>query len=156
MDSVPEVSDLLLQFLPILLPSDSVDSGRSLFLESEIAVPQSIHVHVMQQGGELLLLILAGGLPHSSKSLGHTCPALRPACAVLFGVPLGWTASLHPLHSSSRCWLGRLLVRVLRWYYPSIRLPSNVHVGLMVHGLHQPARLVLWLRAFLGSPGSRA
>ncbi len=48
--------------------------------------------------------------------------------------------------SSSLCTLRRrlsVLVRVLRRYYTTVRLPTNVHVGLMVHRLLQPARSLL-------------
>src|ERR1041384_6305356 len=51
----------------------------------------------MQQCGELLLLIPAGCLPHTSESLGHVFPTLCPARVSLFSVPLGRTASLHAL-----------------------------------------------------------
>src|SRR5215467_6734492 len=109
MDSVVEVFDPLLLSLSILLPRYSVHSWRSLPLQREITVPKQIRRHVMQQCGELLLLISAGCFPHTSKSLGHVFPSLCPARVRLFGVPLGRTASLHALRRRFF-----LLVRALR------------------------------------------
>src|SRR5665811_1435321 len=95
---------------------------------------------MVQQGGELLLLVPAGCSPHTSESLGHAFPARCPARVGLFGVPLGRTASLHTLRR------GLLPVRPtpLRracWSYSSS--PS-------------PAGPAYYCRTPLGSPGSRA
>src|SRR3954451_14556885 len=90
---------------------------------------------MMQQCGELLLLVLAGCFPHTSESLGHAFPTLRPARVSLFGVPLGRTASLHTLR---RRFLP--LVRALRRYYLFVRLPTGVHAGRRAYRLLQPVR----------------
>src|SRR5690242_18396210 len=92
---------------------------------------------MMQQCGELLLLLPAGCLPHTSESLGHAFPTLCPARVSLFDVPLGRTASLHALRP------GLLpVVRALRWYYLFVRLPTGVHAGLIARRLLQPVRPV--------------
>src|SRR6266568_7523080 len=117
MDSVVEVLQPLLHSLPILRPCHSVYSRRSLPLQRVVAVPEQSDRHMMQQGGELLLLVPAGCFPHTSKPLGHALPTLCPVRVGLFGVPLGRTASLHALRR------GLLpIVRALRRYYPFVRL----------------------------------
>src|SRR2546423_184762 len=135
MDSVVEVLHMLLQSLSILLPRHSVHSRRSLSLQRVIAVPEQADRHVMQQGGELLLLVPAGCFPHTSKPLGHAIPTLCPVRVGLFGVPLGRTASLHPLRRGSLP-----IVRVFRRYYPFVRLPTGVRAGLIARRLLQPVR----------------
>jgi len=90
---------------------------------------------MVQQGGELLLLVPAGCFSHASKSLRHALPARCPARVGLFGVPLGRTASLHTLRQ------GLLpVVRALRRYYPLVRLPTGVHAGRIARRLLQPVR----------------
>src|SRR2546423_9272987 len=55
---------------------------------------------MMQQRGELLLLIPAGCCPHPFESWYTLSPARCPACAILVRVPLGQTPSLHALRRS--------------------------------------------------------
>src|SRR5260370_31780519 len=92
---------------------------------------------MMEQCGELLLLVLTGRFPHPSESLGHVFPTLGPARVSLFGVPLGRTASLRALRRGSLP-----VVRTLRWYYLFVRLPTGVHAGRRACRLLQPVRLV--------------
>src|SRR3954453_17382595 len=92
---------------------------------------------MMQQCGELLLLVLAGCFPHTSESLGPVFPALGPARVSLFGVPLGRTASLHALR---RGFLP--FVRALRRYYLFVRLPTGAHAGRRACRFPQPDRRV--------------
>ena len=135
MDSLVEVLQPLLHALPILLPRHTVHSRRSLPLQRVIAVPEQVGRHMVQQRGELLLLIPAGCFPHTSESLGHAFPALCPERAFLFSVPLGRAASLRDLRQGSLP-----VVRLLRRYYLLVRLPADVHAGLMAYRLLQPVR----------------
>src|SRR6516162_3791627 len=64
-------------------------------------------------------------------------PALGPGRGRLPDVLLGRSPSLHALR---RCLL--TVVRALRRYYSTVRLPSHVHVGLGAQGLLQPARRI--------------
>src|SRR6516225_5211995 len=64
-------------------------------------------------------------------------PALGPRRGRLPDVLLGRSPSLHALR---RCLL--TVVRALRRYYSTVRLPSHVHVGLGAQGLLQLARRI--------------
>src|SRR5260370_23952486 len=135
MDSVVEVVQPPLRSLLILLPRHPVHSRRSRSLQGVVAVPQQIDGHMVQQRGEPLLLIPAGCFPHTSESLGHAFPTLCPERVSLISVPLDRTASLHALRR------GLLpLVRALRRYYLSVRLPAGVRAGRIAHRLLQPVR----------------
>ena len=61
-------------------------------------------------------------LPYPLQRTGRAVPALCPGRVLLARVPFGQTPSLHPLRR-------RLpgLVRGLRRYYGSVRLPASVH-----------------------------
>jgi len=52
-------------------------------------------------------------------------------------VLLGRSPSLHVLRQRFPAF-----VRTLRWYCTTVRLPANLHAGLLAHGLLQPARLL--------------
>src|SRR5579862_5113284 len=121
MDPVMQVRQSPFHALLILLPCHPVHSWCGLPLQRVVAVPEQSDRHMVQQCGELLLLIPAGCFPHTSEPLGHAFPTLCPERVSLFGVPLGRTASLHTLRQ------GLLpLVRMLRWYYQLVRLPTGV------------------------------
>src|SRR2546421_5837032 len=63
--------------------------------------------------------------------------AHSPSSERLPDVLLGRSPSLHALR---RCLL--TLVRALRWYYSTVRLPIDIHAGLLAQGLLQPARRI--------------
>src|SRR5436305_5143668 len=111
---------------------------------------------MVQQCSELLLLVPGGLLPAPVRVLVHTqsgsgsgvCDP-RPSSS--------WSNAFPPCPPPKRLRFPlHSFVRALCWYYSFVRLPSRVHVGLEVYGLHPPARFLLWPRALLGPPGSRA
>jgi len=61
--------------------------------------------------------------PHAFQLTGHDTPVLSPVRVSLELVPFDQSPSLHPLRGG---WLSRL-VRRLRGYYDSVRLPMFVH-----------------------------
>src|SRR2546427_7321773 len=61
--------------------------------------------------------------PHAFQLTGHDTPVLSPVRVSLELVPFGQSPSLHPLRDG---WRSRL-VRRLRGYYDSVRLPMFVH-----------------------------
>src|SRR5438046_7155137 len=61
--------------------------------------------------------------PHAFQLTGHDTPVLSPVRVSLALVPFDQSPSLHPLRDG---WLSRL-VRELRGYYDSVRLPMLVH-----------------------------
>ena len=60
---------------------------------------------------------------HAFQLIGHDTPVLSPVRVSLELVPFDQSPSLHPLRNG---WLSRL-VRELRGYYDSVRLPMAVH-----------------------------
>ena len=74
---------------------------------------------------------------HTAQVAQLAGPALSPGRGRLPDVLLGRSPSLHALR---RCLL--TLVRTLRRYYATVRLPTDVHVGLRAQGLLQPARRI--------------
>src|SRR3970040_500599 len=91
---------------------------------------------MVQQSSELLLPIFLRCFAHTLQPLGLAFPAPGPARVRLPRVLLGQLPSLHNLRR--RC---LALVRLLRWYYPAVRLPTAVHEGLTAHRVHLPARV---------------
>src|SRR5215468_1725932 len=77
-------------------------------------------------------------------------PTLRSARVLLIHVLLGQRPFLHNLR-----WRSPAFVRLLRRYYSAVRLPINVHVGLIAHRLLPPVR-GLPPRTLTGPLGSRA
>src|SRR5712692_3748679 len=72
---------------------------------------------------------------HIEQVARRAGPALRPGRGRLPDVLLGRSPSLYTL----RRWLSTV-VRALRRYYATVRLPIDVRVGLLAQGLLQPAR----------------
>src|SRR6202790_5006108 len=77
MNSAMKIGQSILEPVFILLPGDTVHSGCGLPLEGVKAFPQQIDCQMVEQGGELHLLIFLCCFPHASQPLGHALPALR-------------------------------------------------------------------------------
>src|SRR5260370_42256251 len=93
----------------------------------------------MQQCREPYLpVLLLGCLAHTIQPAWPAFPARCPVLVSLFRVLLGKRPSLHNLRRRSP-----VLVRPLRSYYPAVRLPAAVHVGLIPHRFLPPTRLLL-------------
>src|ERR1700750_1894887 len=107
----------------VLLPTDTIDSPRSLTLESVEAVAQQRVVNGVEQGGKPLLLPFPCCFSHTVQPLGHAVPALCREHVWLTDVLLHLRPSLPPLRSSFRC-----LVRLVHRYYGTVRLLQHVHV----------------------------
>src|SRR6266550_4946041 len=88
--------------------------------------------------------------PHAFRLTGHDTPVLSPFRVSLELVPFDQSPSLHPLRDG---WLSRL-VRRLRGYYDSVRLPMFVH--RQITSLDLLTRSARHWRINIGSPGSRA
>ena len=69
---------------------DTVHSGCGLSLERVKAFPQQIDCQMVEQGGELPLLIVLCRFPHARQPLGHALPALCRVRVRLTSVLLGW------------------------------------------------------------------
>src|ERR1700692_1179230 len=88
---------------------------------------------MVEQGGEPFLLPFFCCLPHTVQSLGHALPALCRTHVRLNDVLLNLCPSLPGLR-------GRLpfVVRLVHWYYGTVRLLLYVHVRSLVYGLRVP------------------
>src|SRR5580700_2764373 len=135
MDSAMKILQLLIQGRFVLVPRHTIDSGRRISLQGAVAVPQQIDSNVVEQRGEPRPLVLTCCLTHTKQVAQLADPALSPGRGRLSDVLLGRLPSLHALR-----WRLPAVVRTLRRYYATVRLPTNVHVGLLAHGLLQPAR----------------
>ena len=135
MDSAMQICQLLIQVRLVLLPRHAIDSGCSIPLQGVEAVPQQIDGDVVEQRGEPRPLIFTCCLTHTEQVAQLADPALSPGRGRLLDVLLGRSPSLHALRQRLPA-----VVRTLRRYYATVRLPAGVHVGLLAHGLLQPAR----------------
>src|SRR5207245_4052044 len=118
-----EILEVVLESLAVVPPCLSVHTGRGFLLQAEVGHAQRFQVvDVVEQRCEPRFLILTGCLTYPLQRTGRVRPARCPGHVLLLQVPFGQTASLHPL----RRWLPSL-VRRLRRYYRSVRLPVFVH-----------------------------
>src|SRR5438094_6501040 len=122
-DSLRNLEKISLKLLAILPPCGGVDPSSCLSLQSKVGCAQLPNlVHMVQKSREPLSLIPPCCLTYPLKRAGQAHPALCPGPVTLGRIPLGQPPSLHRLLSLR---LG--LVRRLRWYYGSVRLPASVH-----------------------------
>src|SRR5215469_9989888 len=97
-----EIDEPILQAGLIPLPRHSVHSWCGFPLQRVKAFPEQIDREVVEQGGELHLLMFPCCFPHACQSLGHALPALRRVRAGLSGVLLDQRPSLPTLRRRSR------------------------------------------------------
>src|SRR5438445_2335176 len=117
-----EILEVVLESLAVVPPCLSVHTGRGFLLQAEVGHAQRFQVvDVVEQRCEPRFLILTGCLTYPLQRTGRVRPARCPGHVLLLQVPFGQTSSLHPL----RRWLPSL-VRRLRRYYRSVRLPVFV------------------------------
>src|ERR1700756_5276989 len=103
---------------------------------------------MMEQCGEPRPLVPPCCFTHTVQVAQLAHPTLGPGRGRLPDVLLGRSPSLHALR---RCLL--TLVRALRRYYSTVRLPIDVHVGRPAQGLLQPARRIFPGARRWGLPG---
>ena len=117
-----KVLEIPLQFLAVVPPRLPVHARRSFLLQSEVGHAQRVQVvDVVQERREPQLPILSCCLTYPLQRTRRVFPARCPGRVLLWQVPFGQTASLHPL-------LRRLpgVVQGLPRYYRSVRLPRSV------------------------------
>jgi len=88
---------------------------------------------MVEQSGESFLLPFLCCLPHTVQSLGHALPALCRTHVRLNDVLLSLRPSLPSFRGSLR-----FSVRLVHWYYGTVRLLWYVHVRCLVYGLCGP------------------
>ena len=109
MDSAMQVCQFLLQARLVLFPRHPIHSGRSILLQSVVAVPQQTDRDMVEQRGEPRPLVFTCCFTHTQQAAHLADPALSPGRGRLLDVLLGRSPSLHAL----RRWLPTL-VRALR------------------------------------------
>src|SRR5439155_19531494 len=97
-------------------------SGRAALLHPALALGNNASAGRRMRMITMLTPILHHRLTYPLKRVEHAHPALCLGHVTLGRIPLGQPPSLHRLLSLR---LG--LVRRLRWYYGSVRLPASVH-----------------------------
>jgi hypothetical protein len=114
MNPTMEIDESIFQAGLILLPRHSVHSRCRFSLLRVKALPQQIDHQVVEQSGELHLLMFPCYFPHACQSLGHALPALRRARVRLTGVLLDQRPSLPTLADD--------LVSLFEWFIGSTPL----------------------------------
>src|ERR1041385_7382402 len=99
-----------------------------------LRMPPSSRARMMCSSASLMVPFTCC-LTHTVQVAQLADPALGPGRGRLPDVLFGRLPSLHALRRRLLA-----LVRTLRRYYATVRLPTGVHVGLLAHGLLQPAR----------------
>ena len=127
LQSMGEVLEICLKSLAVVPPRLTIYTSRRMPLQLEVSKPQSVDpVDVMQQSGELCILVQCCRLSYLRQLAWRVYPALSPERVLLAQVSLGQTPSLHLLRR--RC--SGFVRRLLR-YYGSVRLPAFVHHRLL-------------------------
>ncbi len=68
MNSVMEVSDIGLQVLLVVVPSNAINSDGCPLLQIEECFGQTIFIDMMQQGSELERAVLTGSFTHAVQT----------------------------------------------------------------------------------------
>jgi hypothetical protein len=83
-------------------PHQPIHARGGLSPEGVERRPQHLRAEMVEERGEPLFLpSVPCGLPYALQRLGHACPVLRPARALLARIPLGLRPSLHRLRNRS-------------------------------------------------------
>src|SRR5271165_6385118 len=117
-----KVLEIYFQLLAVVPPRLPIHARRGFPLQSEVGHAQRFQVvDVVQKRREPQLLILSCCLTYPLQRTQRVFPARCPGRVLLWQVPFGQTASLHPLRGR----LPGFVQRLLR-YYRSVRLPRSV------------------------------
>ena len=123
LQSLGEILQVLLQFLPIVTPRLSVYSRSRFPFKPKIAFLQTINrINVVKERPESLLPMLLCRFPYPLKRTRHASPALSPERGLLKPLPLGQLPSLHPPRGPLTDF-----VRRLPGYCGVVRLPTTLH-----------------------------
>src|SRR5882762_5243861 len=117
-----QILEIHLQLLTVMPPRLPVHAWRGFLLQTEVGHAQCFQaIDVVQERREPQLLILSCCLTYPLQRTRRVVPALYPGRVLLWQVPFGQPASLHPLRH-------RLpgVVRGLLRYYRAVRLPRSV------------------------------
>jgi hypothetical protein len=116
---------VLLEIQPIVTPRHAIHPRSCLRANRPIRRPETIDIDVMQKRGEPHILVLARHLAHAVQPTWRALPGTESGTRRAGRVSLGRSPSLHHLRRPA---LG--VVRQLRRYYGTVRLPTIVHHGI--------------------------
>jgi hypothetical protein len=125
-----EVSQILFQFLSVLLPRCTVNSRSCITFQCIVRFTQHAQVvDVVHQTGEPYPLIFLCCLPYPSQRTLHDYPIRCPVRVLSRRIPFGQTPLLRLLRRRGIVLVhrGLVFVRELLRYYESVRLPVPVH-----------------------------
>ena len=133
MHSGVQIPKVLLEILPVIVPRHAIHPRRGLRANRPIRRPETIDINVMQERGEPHILVLPRHLAHAVQPAWRALPGTESGTRRAGRVSLGRSPSLHHLRRPA---LG--VVRQLRRYYGTVRLPTIVHHGITASAF--PAR----------------
>src|SRR6201993_2756117 len=87
MDPSVQVLNPTIEVGLVVLPSQPINPGRRISLESKECGPKHRYTEMVEKRGEPLLPPLPCDLSYALQRLGHACPVLRPARALLLAFP---------------------------------------------------------------------
>src|SRR5579863_2706212 len=96
-DPAMQIDESLCQPGLALFPRHAVHPGGRFPLQCEVAFPEPFDRHMVEQGGEPLLLVFPRPLAHTLQPLGHPRSTLCWLCVRFHDVLLGHGPSLHCL-----------------------------------------------------------
>jgi hypothetical protein len=99
LDAVVQVPEVALEICFVVAPYQSIHSGCGVLLEFMERLLQPVDTDMVEERGEPVLLPFPCDFPYALQLMGHACPALRPARALLARIPLGPCPSLHRLRN---------------------------------------------------------
>ena len=127
-DSLREIFQVFCKLLRILSPRDPIYPCRHVPLETIESLFEYVdRINVMHQSRELLLFIFNSRSTYPLKRTLHPLPALYPVDVLLLQISFGQLPFLHRLRGSQNLCGLETLVRQLRRYYATVRLPMFVH-----------------------------
>ena len=151
-DPFVQILEPVLEICLVVPPCQPIHAGSGVALERVERRPEQIDADMVEERGELFLLPLPCDLPYAIQRLGHACPVLCPARALLVRVPLGPRPWLHRLRRRSPGFVRRL--RTLLWRGLTSRIVHH-RLRLLAFPMRTGSRAGgLWPIA--RSPGSRA
>jgi site-specific DNA recombinase len=110
-----------LQVLPVTGPGHPIHPWRRVRADRPVRRPEPTQRDVVQQRGEPRILVPSCYLTHTAQRTGRPLPGTVSGVRFAVRVPLGSSPFLPRLRSRS-------LVRRVRRYYATIRLPTLVHL----------------------------
>jgi hypothetical protein len=115
MDPGVQIPKVRFEIQPVVRPRHTINPRSGLRPKRQVRRPETINVDMMQERGELRILVLLRRSAHTIQVTGHAHPGSESGTCFAGRVPLGRSSSLHHLRRPA---LG--VVRQLRRYYRTV------------------------------------